>query len=162
MKSSVLPAEITSVEDKITANLSLKQLILMVVPVVLSGFIFFVAPPINKMSLYKFLISFLLFLIFLTLAIRLNNKIILEWLIITGKFYIRPKIYVFSKDIEYAPIAHKTNKQENLKADSSIPERLDMVNPADISKAQFLIVNSDVKISFNTKKEKLNASLIKT
>lgn len=98
MKSAVLPAQITTVEDKITANLSLNQVVLLIMPVVLSAVIYFALPPFSRLAIYKAVISGLIIVIFSVLAYRVNNKIILQWLITRACYYRRPRIYVYQKN----------------------------------------------------------------
>lgn len=166
MRTAVLPAQITSVEDRITANLSLKQVILIVIPIVITGFIYFAFPPINHLSLYKIIFSFLLLLVFLTLSYRINGKIILELLITRGRYERRPKIYVYQKGFSHVntevdntslKLRFKISKRHSIK-----PSEV-KVNYAQIAQLQSLAQEKNVKMVFKPgKKGGLNVSVYQT
>lgn len=98
MKTTVVPAQITSVEDRIAGNLSFKQLILMIAPVFVSTAMFVLLPPFTKYRLYKVIISGMFGLICLTLALRIKGRLVIEWIGMLSRYNLRPKIYVFNKN----------------------------------------------------------------
>jgi hypothetical protein len=53
MRSTVIPAQITTVEDKITGNLSLTQIILLIIPVFILTILFSLVPPVMKLGIFK-------------------------------------------------------------------------------------------------------------
>ena len=98
MKTTVVPAQITSVEDRISAHLSFKQLILMIIPVFLSAAIFVFLPPFLMYRNYKLAISLVFVALCLTLAIRIKQRLIIEWIQVLKKYNSRPRIYVYNKN----------------------------------------------------------------
>ena len=98
MKTTVVPAQITSVEDRIAGNLSFKQLILMITPVFVSTAMFVLLPPFTKYRLYKVIISALIGLLCLALALRVKGRLVIEWIAMLSRYNLRPKIYVFNKN----------------------------------------------------------------
>lgn len=98
MKTTVVPAQITSVEDRIAGNLSFKQLILMITPVFVSTALFVLLPPFTKYRLYKVIISASFALLCFTLALRVKGKLVVEWIIMLSHYNLRPRIYVFNKN----------------------------------------------------------------
>ncbi len=98
MKTTVVPAQITSVEDRISGNLSFKQLILLVTPVFLSTALFIFMPPFTKYRLYKVLISLFIASICLILAIRVRGRLVAEWIGTMSRYNLRPRYYVFNKN----------------------------------------------------------------
>jgi len=98
MRTTVVPAQITSVEDKIAGSLSFSQLILLIVPLFLSVAIYIVLPPFGGFHIYKVVIASILTVICLMLAIRIKGRLIVEWLGIRGRFNSRPLHYVFNKN----------------------------------------------------------------
>lgn len=98
MKTTVVPAQITSVEDRIAGNLSFKQLILMVTPVFVSTALFILLPPFTKYRLYKVIISGMFAFLCFTLALRIKNKLVIEWIIMLSHYNLRPRVYVFNKN----------------------------------------------------------------
>lgn len=101
MKTTIVPAQITTVEDKITAHLSFTQLLLLVVPVFIGGALFIFLPPFANYALYKLGLALLVALICITLAIRVKERLVLEWIGILSRYNLRPKHYFFNKNSAY-------------------------------------------------------------
>lgn len=97
MKTTVVPAQITSVEDRVSAHLSFKQLILMIIPVFLSAAIFVFLPPFLMYRNYKLAICLVFVSICLTLAVRIKQRLIIEWIQVLKQYNLRPRFYVYSK-----------------------------------------------------------------
>lgn len=113
MKTTVVPAQITSVEDRIAGNLSFKQLILMITPVFVSTALFILLPPFTKYQLYKVIISVIFALLCFILALRVKGKLVLEWIIMLSHYNLRPRIYVFNKNSASSrSITPKAKKQK--------------------------------------------------
>jgi hypothetical protein len=97
MRVSAIPAQITTVEDRIAGNLNLTQILLLAVPIFTSAVIFFVFPPIGKFSIYKLALIIFFSLICAGLALRLNNHLVIDILKQRAKYELRPRVYVFKK-----------------------------------------------------------------
>ncbi len=97
MRATVVPAQITTVEDKIAGNLTVTQLLLLMVPVFLSAAIYAFFPPLFEFSLYKLILIGAVSILSLTLAIRIKEKIILDWLLLLTRYNLRPRFYLFTK-----------------------------------------------------------------
>lgn len=98
MKTLIVPAQITSVEDKIAGNLSFTQLLLMIVPVFISAGLFVFLPPFTQFRVYKLAIASVIAIISIALSIRIKSRLILEWLPVLGRYNLRPRYYVFNKN----------------------------------------------------------------
>lgn len=98
MKVTVVPAQVTTVEDKITGNLSLSQIALFCVPVFGGSLLYAALPPSMGYMLYKLIIIGVVSLIALGLSIRIKGKIVLQWLFILLRFHARPRLYLFTKN----------------------------------------------------------------
>jgi len=98
MKQTVVPAQVTTVEDRIVGNLGITQMVLLALPVLAAGLVFTVLPPALHIAIYKlaFLIPFAV--LCATLAIRVKGKLILFWIIVRVRFNLRPQYYVFNKN----------------------------------------------------------------
>lgn len=96
MKTTVVPAQITSIEDTIAGNLTLTQVVLIVSPVFITAFIFISFPPFLHVSLYKIILIVFLAVPFFLLALRIRGKIMLKWLIILSSYKLRPRLYLLS------------------------------------------------------------------
>lgn len=111
MKTTVVPAQITTVEDKVAGNLSFTQLLLLMVPVFLNGALFAAIPPIMKLSPLKMLIGLVLALLCMALAIRIKGKILLTWVSVIARYNLRPRLYVFNKNDTYLRPGHQALEQ---------------------------------------------------
>ena len=100
MRTTVVPAQVTTVEDRIMGSLGLSQLALIVIPVFVGAGIFIIFPPVMHGSLYKYLISAAFALLMGILAVRIKGKIILLWLVTILRYNVRPKFYLFNKNTE--------------------------------------------------------------
>jgi hypothetical protein len=98
MKTTVVPAQITSVEDRIAGNLSFKQLLLLVAPVFISTALFIFLPPFTQYRLYKVVISLIIASICLILALRVKGHLVVDWISTLSHYNLRPRYYIFNKN----------------------------------------------------------------
>ncbi len=98
MKVTVVPAQVTTVEDRIIGNLGFSQMLLLIVPVFLGAALFAGLPPAMGSSTYKFVVMGILAFICCMLAIRIKGKIIALWLVTILRYNLRPKFYIFNKN----------------------------------------------------------------
>ena len=98
MKTTIVPAQVTTVEDKIAGNIGMSQLLLLITPIFIGSILFVVLPPFFSYSTYKVVLIFLLSFVCASLAIRIHGKILMYWLIVLARYNLRPKFYVFNKN----------------------------------------------------------------
>lgn len=98
MKATVVPAQVTTVEDRIMGRLGFSQLMLLFIPVFFGGMLYMIAPPLFGSDLYKYIIIGFLTVICMTLAIRVRGKIVAQWLSIILRYNVRPTYYLFDKN----------------------------------------------------------------
>lgn len=98
MKVTVVPAQVTTVEDRVAGNLSFSQLILLAFPVFGGSLLYAVLPPFMGASLYKIVIVCVVAVLSAALAIRFKGKIVLFWLIVLLHYRLRPRIYVSNRN----------------------------------------------------------------
>lgn len=98
MKATVVPAQVTTVEDRVAGNLGFSQLILLALPVFGGALLYAVLPPSLGVSLYKIIIVVVFAIVCSLLAIRIKGKIVLLWVVILLHYNLRPKFYVFNKN----------------------------------------------------------------
>ena len=125
MKMTVVPAQVTTVEDRIIGNLGFSQILLLIVPVFASAFIFGLFPPFMGGALYKYIIMASVALLFCILAIRIKGKIVANWIITISRYNIRPRYYLYNKNVtthreEYPA---KTDNQESQKITEDRPKK---------------------------------------
>ena len=118
MRTTAVPAQVTTVEDRIMGNLGFSQLVLFILPIFVGAGLFVILPPMLHGSLYKYIVMAVIATISSILAIRIKGRIVLLWLITIIRYNTRPKYYVFQKSTaahreEYK--LQKTDKPEEAK-----------------------------------------------
>lgn len=98
MRSTIIPAQITTVEDKIAGSLNFTQMILLMIPVLWSLLLYAFFPPVMHLNSVKDILISLVFIVSVILAFRIRGHIILEWILIYGRYSLRPSYYVFDKN----------------------------------------------------------------
>ena len=157
MRSTIVPAQVTTVEDKITGSPGLSQLLLLTVPVFGGSAIFVILPPFFSYALYKVvLIAGFAFLCGL-LAIRIKGRILLSWVIAILKYNLRPRYYVFNKNSDYKREilpklkAEKPEQVETSKESVSIPQP--QLSTAEVVHIENILANPQSKLYFKTNKK---------
>lgn len=98
MRSTIIPAQITTVEDKIAGSLTMAQILLMVAPVLWTTLVYALFVPQMKLAAYKMPIVLVVSFVFFILALRIKGKLVLGWLSVLLKYQMRPKYYLFNKN----------------------------------------------------------------
>jgi hypothetical protein len=101
MRVSIVPAQITTVEDKIAGNVSVQQAMLLGVPILFGFIIALVFPPSGQFVAYKIAIVIALFVICGSLAIRIKDRIVAQWLKLFVVYCARPELYIYDKNSSY-------------------------------------------------------------
>lgn len=114
MRTTIVPAQVTSVEDKIAGNLSFAQMLLLIAPVFIGGALFVFLPPFVGFRIYKLAIALVIAFVAIVLAVRIRGKLILEWITILGRYNLRPRYWVYDKNSHASrPVTIKQTKQIN-------------------------------------------------
>ncbi len=98
MRTTIIPAQITTVEDKIAGSLNMTQIMILMAPVLFTALVYTAFTPSMKLVPYKFILVFTSLAICLTLALRIKDKIVAEWLGVLVRYRLRPKYYLFNKN----------------------------------------------------------------
>src|SRR5438105_189077 len=98
MRQTRVPAQITTVEDKIAGNLSFLQILLLIGALFSATFVYLVFPKQLQLTLYKIPFMVVFASIFLLLAMRIKGKIIVQWIFLITQYCLRPQFYVFNKN----------------------------------------------------------------
>jgi hypothetical protein len=101
MRTTVVPAQITTIEDTIAANFTLTQILLLMTPVFWIALVYVLLPPQMGLVLYKLPLIVLVSLVCITLSIRIKQKLILDWLKVLFVYNARPKYFLFDKNDLY-------------------------------------------------------------
>src|ERR1035437_3790831 len=100
MKITVVPAQVTTVEDRVAGNLGFSQLILFAIPVFGGSLLYAALPPSMSASAYKLVIIGIVAVFNSVLAIRIKGKILLLWMIVLLRYNLRPRFYLFNKNTD--------------------------------------------------------------
>jgi hypothetical protein len=101
MKRSIVPAQITTVEDRVLGNLTPYQAGLISLPLIFGVLFYATLPPHFHLKLYKICIIAGLELIGAVLSIRVNDQMLIFWLVTRLRYNLRPRFYVYDKNDNY-------------------------------------------------------------
>ena len=101
MRTTVIPAQITTVEDKIAGNLNMTQVFILMAPVFFGAGAYVFFPPFFRFAVYKILTAAFVIVISLILSLRIKGKVVANWLIVLLTYNLRPRFYVFNKNDSY-------------------------------------------------------------
>jgi hypothetical protein len=158
MKITVVPAQITTVEDRIAGNLGLNQLLLLVLPIFGDSILYVILPPNLHNAAYKIVVMLGLFVICDILAIRFKGKLLIFWLIVLIRYNLRPRYYVFNKRSLHSRETSMTKVEEpaiEAELKTHRTHRSLSLSLAEIVKLKGLIENPKANVAFETKKGEL-------
>lgn len=153
MRTRVIPAQVTTIEDKIAGNLNFTQILLLVASVLFNTAIYIIFPESMKFNLYKIILITLIFAALGTLAMRIKNRVVLNWLILLFVYYLRPRVWIFDKNNTYlrtneqaksSKSAKKVKRSKNITEKSRLTKK-DGVDYSEIAKS------TDISIRFSKK-----------
>ncbi len=154
MKTAIVPAQITTVEDKVAGNLGLTQLLLLAAPVFIGSAIYIIFPPSLGAAVYKLVLVTIISVVFALLAIRVKGRILLLWAITIARYNLRPRHYVFDKNDMH--LRSKSVKGAESEASDQAPTRAASSKAAPSLSTQEtvmlegIIANPDAKLHFRT------------
>lgn len=160
MRTTVIPAQITTVEDKIAGNFNLTQIMLMLASLFIAVGIYAVLPARLHFSFYKIPLIIISFLVCFTLALRIKGRVVLSWLFILAGYYLRPAYYVSDKndvylrDIVLEPVIKKKIRKSVRLNKAKNEKEVPMFIPDNIER---ILGISRAKLSFKFDKEGINA-----
>ncbi len=156
MKSSVVPAQITTIEDKIASNLSPSQLALVTIPLFVACMLYVILPPFFSLSDLKLFLFIMVSLVCIFLALRIKEKLIIEWVKILATYNLRPRFYVANKNDNYLREKKKIRKkthitereyEKNTKSSAATDRSL---TTHEILKAHSILANPAITVHFKT------------
>lgn len=98
MRTTVIPAQITTVEDKIAGSLNLTQILLLMVPVFWATIVYAVFPTRMHLELYKLPLIIIVLVLCLILSLRIKGKVVINWIMLFAHYNLRPRYYLFNKN----------------------------------------------------------------
>lgn len=156
-KTTIVPAQVTTVEDKVAGSLSLQQLVMLTSPIFLGSVVYVLFPPFFQADPYKIVTITVIFVVFATLAIRIKGKLLIQWISILIRFNQRPRLYVYNKNDDYLRNKHnetpttKVIKQPTKQAASPIV--LEHVAISDKARLEEIMADPRAKLKFRTTKK---------
>jgi hypothetical protein len=156
MKTRIIPAQITTVEDKIAGNLNLTQIVLLMLPIFWLMIVYTLFTPQMNFTLYKVPLIFVVSISFMILALRIKGKIVIEWLVILATYNTRPRYYLFDKnntylrDIAPIPSKQKVVHKASVRQEKSIPK---LLSPKELLQLEQLLARPDVRFSVKAERK---------
>ena len=147
MKTQVIPAQITTVEDRIAGNLNLTQLLLLMFPVLFGAIVYIVLLPALAFAWYKIPLILLSLMVCVSLAVRIRGKLVLSWLTVILAYNLRAKYYIYDKNDTFLRKMQlpKFEKKKHALFKKAIKEEKQKVLPAlsvaDLLKLDDLVTN---------------------
>lgn len=106
MRTTIIPAQITTVEDTIAGNLNLTQILILMVPIFWTALVYTLLPKAMHLGWYKILLILFVLFACLILSLRIQGKVVVHWLIILLTYNLRPKYYLLNKNDSYMRTLH--------------------------------------------------------
>jgi hypothetical protein len=155
MKVTVVPAQVTTIEDRIAGSLGLSQLLLLAAPVFGSSALYILLPPTMHSAAYKLVVMVAMLLVCSLLAIRIKGKILLLWLVVILRYNLRPRYYLFNKNsLASREFEHRVPIDADSEEDIEPVKRtrLPALATPDLVRLQAILDNPAAKLTFKTGK----------
>ncbi len=156
MRTTIIPAQITTVEDKVAGSLNMTQVLILMTPIFWTAIVYILLTPSMKFTSLKLVLVIISTTISGILALRIKDKIVAEWLGVLLKYRLRPKYWLYNKnditnrtidipDIpDIAPIPRKSSKKVASKHKTEI-------NISDLVRFEQLIDSGKVAVRYQMK-----------
>lgn len=153
MRTTIIPAQITTVEDKIAGNLNFTQLVLLVIPLIINCLVYTLLPERMHLNQYKVVFMLTSFFIFAVLAIRVRGKVLIHWLILIVQYNLRPKYYIFNKnDLSGRKIEITLGKKEADAKTTKVTITKEASSFSDLANLEKLLTTKTASIKFKPNK----------
>ena len=158
MRSTVVPAQITTIEDKIAGSLNFTQVFLLILPVFVAIILYAVFPPIMLLAWYKVWLVLVVTIISVGLAVRIKEKLVLDWLIVILRFLMRPGRYIVNKNDALSHdivLPFTVEKLPAISLEKVKSTKLPIATPTvgDLAKLEQLIDADKLKLQFKSSKK---------
>ena len=98
MRTTIIPAQITTVEDKVAGSLNMTQVLILMTPILWTAIVYILLIPSMKLTSFKLVLIIISTTISGILALRIKDKIVAEWLGVLLKYRLRPKYWLYNKN----------------------------------------------------------------
>ncbi len=160
MKYAIVPAQIMTVEDRITGNLSLSQMILLFVPVFATVLAYIGLPPIYEYAPYKIVFVLSVALVSGLSAIRIKGRILIVWATVLISYNLRPRFHIYDKNDMYLrePFDNPASQKEQAEEAPQKEAELSVVpqpTVADLVQLESILANPKANVRFINEKGRL-------
>lgn len=157
MRTTIIPAQITTVEDKVAGSLNMTQVLILMTPILWTAIVYILLMPSMKLTSLKLILIIISTTISGILALRIKDKIVAEWLGVLLKYRLRPKYWLYNKnditnrivDIPDIPDIVLVPRKSSRKV---INKQKTEINIADLVRFEQLIDSGKVAVSYLIKK----------
>jgi len=157
MKTTIIPAQITTVEDKVAGSLNMTQVLILMTPILWTAIVYILLMPSMKLTSLKLVLIIISTTISGILALRIKDKIVAEWLGVLLKYHLRPKYWLYNKnditnrivDIPDIPDIALVSRKSSKKVASKHKTE---INISDLVRFEQLIDSGKVAVSYLIKK----------
>jgi hypothetical protein len=155
MRATAIPAQVTTVEDRIVGNLSVSQLILLSAVVFGGGLLYALLPPMTTITPYKLVLWVVIGVPCALLAIRVKGAIMLAWVATLLQYWIRPRYYLFEKRSLHSREQYLSTpeviEEETAKTSEHV-QKASSLSSEEITSVMKLIENPDAHVAFEARK----------
>lgn len=168
MRVSIVPAQITTVEDKIAGNISVQQALLLGIPILAGFIIAVILPPSGEFVTYKIVIVAILFAICGALAFRIKGRIVAKWIALFAVYIARPRYFIYNKNTSYLRDVVQTQPIETEDINSiPVAKKSEIVvkkiAPHEFARLERFALDTRSRMKFEVgKKGKLNVRITET
>lgn len=156
MRATAVPAQVTTVEDRIAGKLGMSQVVLLFIPIIFGSLLYAVLPPVMHSTSYKLAVLTLLLCTCCVLAIRIKGKIVLFWIAILLRYWLRPRYYVFDKRSTHGRDQYRETtivEEDEETAESTVPARsISPLSLEDLIRVRDVIENPAANLGFEIRK----------
>jgi hypothetical protein len=161
MKSIIIPAQVTTVEDKIIGNIGMLQLTLIFAPMMLGGLLYAGLTPRLHFAIYKIFIMIVLETIGAISAIRVKDHILLIWATYIASYLLRPRLYLYTtpaapqddKTVIGTETSSSIARSHAVAAGRPAQQPFAVITPEERIAVSEYLSNSDIEILFKTTKQ---------
>jgi hypothetical protein len=160
MKYAIVPAQIMTVEDRITGNLSLPQMILLFVPVFAAVLAYVGLPPIYEYAAYKIAFVLAAALVCGLSAIRIKGRILIVWATVMLSYNLRPRYYIYNKNDAYLRESVENTAPQKVPAEEKPQEEAELpaapqLSVAELVQLESILANPKANVRFINEKGRL-------
>lgn len=151
MKTAIVPAQVTTIEDRIAGNFTIAQFLIFMLGLGVATLLYLVMAPKYQFNPSKTVAIVTALVLVLPLAIRVQGKIVADWLIILTRFTSRPHRYIFTKNDPAArsvPVAEPKAKTVSPKIVVTTKTATEKLTVPDEATAAKLLKNPGLAVRF--------------